>query len=78
MDTPQASKLMMPQQGLPIPNNVNALSMPEASLARINIETNVESVIPEMVSELESKIDSLESNLYEIHNIKDYVTTPVN
>uniref|UniRef100_A0A6C0KM07 Uncharacterized protein n=1 Tax=viral metagenome TaxID=1070528 RepID=A0A6C0KM07_9ZZZZ len=88
MSIPQASQLRMAQQALPIPNNMNALSMPQASLARINIETNVESVIPEMVSpemvlksekELKnSKIESLESKLFEIHNIKDYETTSVN
>jgi len=87
MSIPQASQLMTSQQGLLIPNNTNALLIPEA-LANINIETNVESVIPEMVSpemvlksekELKnSKIESLESKLFEIHNIKDYETTPVN
>ena len=87
MSIPQASQLMTSQQGLLIPNNTNALLIPEA-LANINIETNVESVIPEMVSpemvlksekELKnSKIESLESKLFEIHNIKDYETTSVN
>ena len=87
MSIPQARQLLKSQQGLLIPNNTNALLIPEA-LANINIETNVESVIPEMVSpemvlksekELKnSKIESLESKLFEIHNIKDYETTSVN
>lgn len=80
MSIPQASQLRMAQQEAKRITRQKNHFLPEATKTIIiNHDIQTALVSPEMMArELESEIDSLESKLYEIHNIKDYETTPVN